>query len=188
MSLHIFINCFSVICLKSVSQRDTAVSSQKRSKSVLDTDNPYRVACLLRSLQRQLCQWMLHVSMYAPYKDSCVNGCSMCQCTLPTNTVVSMYAPCVNVCSQQRQLCQCMLHVSMYAPYKDSCVNVCSMHRSLCQCMLHTHTTVSMYAPYKDSCVNVCSMCQRQLKFCQCMLHVSMYAPYRQSCQCMLHA
>ena len=40
-------NCFSVICLKSVSQRDTAVSSQKRPKSVLDTDNPYQVACLL---------------------------------------------------------------------------------------------------------------------------------------------
>ena len=38
--------CFSVIYLKSVSQRDTAVSSQKRPKSVLDTDNPYRVACL----------------------------------------------------------------------------------------------------------------------------------------------
>ena len=36
-----------VICLKSVSQRDTAVSSQKRPKSVLDTDNPYQVACLL---------------------------------------------------------------------------------------------------------------------------------------------
>ena len=31
---------------KSVSQRDTAVSSQKRPKSVLDTDNPYQVACL----------------------------------------------------------------------------------------------------------------------------------------------
>ena len=29
----LFINCFSVICLKSVSQRDTAVSSQKRPKS-----------------------------------------------------------------------------------------------------------------------------------------------------------
>ena len=43
----LFINCFSVICLKSVSQRDTAVSSQKRPKSVLDTDNPYQVACLL---------------------------------------------------------------------------------------------------------------------------------------------
>ena len=25
---------------------DTAVSSQKRQKSVLDTDNPYQVACL----------------------------------------------------------------------------------------------------------------------------------------------
>ena len=37
---------FSVICLKSVSQRDTPVSSQKRPKSVLDTDNPYQVACL----------------------------------------------------------------------------------------------------------------------------------------------
>ena len=37
---------FSVICLKSVLQRDTAVSSQKRQKSVLDTDNPYQVACL----------------------------------------------------------------------------------------------------------------------------------------------
>ena len=34
-----FINCFSVFCLKSV-------SSQKRPKSVLDTDNPYQVACL----------------------------------------------------------------------------------------------------------------------------------------------
>ena len=42
----LFINCFSVICVKSVSQRDTAVSSQNRSKSVLDTDNPYQVACL----------------------------------------------------------------------------------------------------------------------------------------------
>ena len=38
---------FLVICLKSVSQRDTAVSSQKRQKSVLDTDNPYQVACLM---------------------------------------------------------------------------------------------------------------------------------------------
>ena len=38
--------CFSVICLKSVSLRDTAVSSQKLQKSVLDTDNPYQVACL----------------------------------------------------------------------------------------------------------------------------------------------
>ena len=36
----LFRNCFSVICLKSVS-RDTAVSSQKRPKSVFDTDNPY---------------------------------------------------------------------------------------------------------------------------------------------------
>ena len=35
-----------VSCLKSVSQRDTAVSSQKRPKSVLDTDDPYHVACL----------------------------------------------------------------------------------------------------------------------------------------------
>ena len=46
----LFINCFPVICVKSVSQRDTAVSSHKRSKSVLDrppTDNPYQVACLL---------------------------------------------------------------------------------------------------------------------------------------------
>ena len=42
----LFINCFSVICLKSVSQRDTPVSSQKRPKSVLDTDNPYQLACL----------------------------------------------------------------------------------------------------------------------------------------------
>ena len=39
--------CSSVICLKSVSLRDTAVSSQKRQKSILDTDNPYQVACLL---------------------------------------------------------------------------------------------------------------------------------------------
>ena len=37
---------FPVSCLKSVSQRDTAVSSQKRPKSVLDTDDPYHVACL----------------------------------------------------------------------------------------------------------------------------------------------
>ena len=43
---HLFIICFSVICLKSVSQPDTAVSYQKRPKSVLDTDNPYQVACL----------------------------------------------------------------------------------------------------------------------------------------------
>ena len=35
-----------VSCLKSVSQRDTAVSSQKQPKSVLDTDDPYHVACL----------------------------------------------------------------------------------------------------------------------------------------------
>ena len=35
-----------ISCLKSVSQRDTAVSSQKRPKSVLDTDDPYHVACL----------------------------------------------------------------------------------------------------------------------------------------------
>ena len=41
-AIRIFINCFSVICLKSVSQHDTAVSSQKRPKSVLDTDNPYQ--------------------------------------------------------------------------------------------------------------------------------------------------
>ena len=38
---------FPVSCPKSVSQRDTAVSSQKRPKSVLDTDDPYHVACLL---------------------------------------------------------------------------------------------------------------------------------------------
>ena len=38
--------CFPVSCLKSVSQRDTTVSSQKRPKSVLDTDDPYHVACL----------------------------------------------------------------------------------------------------------------------------------------------
>ena len=38
---------FPVSCLKSVSQRDTAVSSQKRPKSVLDTDDPYHVACLI---------------------------------------------------------------------------------------------------------------------------------------------
>ena len=44
---HIHKLFFSVICLKSVSHRDTAVSSQKRPKSVLDTDNPYQVACLL---------------------------------------------------------------------------------------------------------------------------------------------
>ena len=37
---------FPVSCPKSVSQRDTAVSSQKRPKSVLDTDDPYHVACL----------------------------------------------------------------------------------------------------------------------------------------------
>ena len=36
-----------ISCLKSVSQRDTAVSSQKRPKSVLDTDDPYHVACLI---------------------------------------------------------------------------------------------------------------------------------------------
>ena len=36
-----------ISCLKSVSQRDTAVSSQKRPKSVLDTDDPYHVACLV---------------------------------------------------------------------------------------------------------------------------------------------
>ena len=41
----LFINCFSVICLKSVSQRETAVSSQKRPQSAMDTDNPYQVAC-----------------------------------------------------------------------------------------------------------------------------------------------
>ena len=50
-------------------------------------------------------------------------------------------------------------------------------------CHVEKMTPVSTYAP----CVNVCSL-QRQLKLCQCMLHVSMYAPYRQSCQCMLHA
>ena len=44
--LHVGLSLFPVICLKSVSQRDTAVSSQKRAKSVLDTDNPYHVACL----------------------------------------------------------------------------------------------------------------------------------------------
>ena len=36
-----------VFCSKSVSQGDTAVSSEKRPKSVLDTDNPYQVACLI---------------------------------------------------------------------------------------------------------------------------------------------
>ena len=39
-------------CLKSVSQRDTAVSSQKRPKSVLDTDDPYHVACLVLENQK----------------------------------------------------------------------------------------------------------------------------------------
>ena len=39
-----------ISCLKSVSQRDTAVSSQKRPKSVLDTDDPYHVACLVDQL------------------------------------------------------------------------------------------------------------------------------------------
>ena len=37
---------FSVICLKSVSQLDMAVSSQKRPKSVSDTDYLFLVACL----------------------------------------------------------------------------------------------------------------------------------------------
>ena len=40
---------FSVICLKSVSQRDTAVSSQKRPKSVLDM-----VACLVVIYYRKI--------------------------------------------------------------------------------------------------------------------------------------
>ena len=53
VSLYIFINCFSVICLKSVSQRDTAVSPQKRPESVLDTDIPYQVACLNSHSDRQ---------------------------------------------------------------------------------------------------------------------------------------
>ena len=46
VSLHILNNLFLSDLLKSVSLRDTAVSSQKRQKSVLDTDNPYQVACL----------------------------------------------------------------------------------------------------------------------------------------------
>ena len=45
--LHTGLPIFPVSCQKSVSQRDTAVSSQKRPKSVLDTDDPYHVACLL---------------------------------------------------------------------------------------------------------------------------------------------
>ena len=44
--LHTGLTIFPVSCLKSVSQRDTAVSSQKKPKSVLDTDDPYHVACL----------------------------------------------------------------------------------------------------------------------------------------------
>ena len=44
--LHTGLTIFPVSCPKSVSQRDTAVSSQKRPKSVLDTDDPYHVACL----------------------------------------------------------------------------------------------------------------------------------------------
>ena len=51
---------FPVSCLKSVSQRDTAVSSQKRPKSVLDTDDPYHVACLL-----QFCCWHPSVAQYS---------------------------------------------------------------------------------------------------------------------------
>ena len=46
--LHTGLTIFPVSCPKSVSQRDTAVSSQKRPKSVLDTDDPYHVACLKR--------------------------------------------------------------------------------------------------------------------------------------------
>ena len=37
---------FPVSCLKSVSQCDKVVSSQKRATPVLDTDDPYHVACL----------------------------------------------------------------------------------------------------------------------------------------------
>ena len=44
--LHTGHTIFPVSCLKSVSQRDTAVSSQKRPTSVLDTDDSYHVACL----------------------------------------------------------------------------------------------------------------------------------------------
>ena len=39
-----------ISCLKSVSQRHMAVSSKKRPKSVLDTDDPYHVACLVDQL------------------------------------------------------------------------------------------------------------------------------------------
>ena len=55
------LQCFPVSCLKSVSQRDTAVSSQKRPKSVLDTDNPYHVACLAEGgFIEDLMDWLQH--------------------------------------------------------------------------------------------------------------------------------
>ena len=47
--LHTGLTIFPVSCVKSISQRDTTVSSQKRPKSVLDTDDPYHVACLQMS-------------------------------------------------------------------------------------------------------------------------------------------
>ena len=75
------INCFSVICLKSVSQRDTAVSSQKRPKSVMDTDNPYQVACLnctissyyvqpVRTESRYKHQFCSNSLLFTPFKTS----------------------------------------------------------------------------------------------------------------------
>ena len=52
-----------ISCLKSVSQRDTAVSSQKRPKSVSDTDDPYHVACLEYAWLAY--DWMKRVSRFA---------------------------------------------------------------------------------------------------------------------------
>ena len=66
---------FPVSCLKSVSQRDTAVSSQKRPKSVLDTDDPYHVACLNRASVidpnpgycRTLCNIVIFIVVFLNY-------------------------------------------------------------------------------------------------------------------------
>ena len=86
VSLHIFINCFSVICLKSVSQSDTAVSSQKRPKSVLDTDNPYQVACLQiwnwkpECLQMTLLQMKIVMQNIFHFREKLNNMSSLCLC------------------------------------------------------------------------------------------------------------
>ena len=82
--LHTGLTIFPVSCLKSVSQRDTAISSQKKPKSVLDTDDPYHVACLRYTNLTQLV--VLDVACGKPARRRyCMHECKIQ--SAPTTTV-----------------------------------------------------------------------------------------------------